>query len=117
MSVESRIVAALKPMGYPVENAVYHGDAKKYYTFLDNTIGTDYADDAPNHEKHLVSVHFFAPLSGNISADIKATKRALFAAGFTWPEVINASDDTGRHFVFECEDVEGVDVDGDDGFI
>ena len=117
MSVESRIVSALKPRGYPIENAVYHGNAKKYYTYLDNTVPTDFADDAPQHEIHLVSVHFFAPLSGNISDDIQATKRALRRAGFTWPEVVNASDGNGRHIVFECEDAEGVDVDGEDEYL
>ena len=36
-------------------------------------------------------------------------RQALFQAGFTWPRSEDASDQDGRHFVFECETAEGVE--------
>ena len=113
MSVDELLRKTLLTFGDPVENAVYHGSAKRYYTFNYSTVGDDFADDAPGHERYLTQVHLFAPLSENITARIKATKEALFAAGFTWPETFNASDGDGRHIVFECETAEGVDANGE----
>ena len=111
MSVDELLRSTLLAFGDPVENAVYHGKAKRYYTFNYSTVGDDFADDAPGHERYLVQAHFFAPLDENVTARVKATKKALFAAGFTWPETFNASDGDGRHIVFECEIAEGVDTD------
>ena len=31
-------------------------------------------------------------------------------AGFTWPECTDASDQDGQHYVFECETVQGLEV-------
>ena len=108
MTVDEQIKAALDPFGDPVENSIHQGDEKRYYTFNYTTIGTNYGDDGPEHEKYLIQVHFFAPLDGNISQRVKETKQALIAAGFTYPETSNLTDEDGRHIVFECETVEGV---------
>lgn len=113
MSVDELLRKTLLSFGDPVENGVYHGTAKRYYTFNYSTVGDDFADDAPGHERALVQVHLFAPLAENVTARVKATKKALFAAGFTWPETFNASDENGRHIVFECEIAEGVDTGGE----
>lgn len=109
MSVDAQIKHALSEFGDPVENAVYIGEAERYYVFDYSTIGTDFADDEPGHERYLVHVHLFAPLEENVTRRVKQTKKALLNAGFTWPETVNASDDEGRHIVFECETAEGVD--------
>lgn len=111
MSVDAVIKSALSAFGDPVANAVYHGDAERYYVFNYSTIGSDFADDGPAHERYLVNVHLFAPLCENVTQRIKRTKKALSDAGFTWPEMVNASDDEGRHIVFECEIAEGDDTD------
>lgn len=114
MSVDEKIRTALLVFGDSVENAVYHGTAKQYYSFNYDTIATDFGDDAPQHERYLVQVHFFAPLNAKITNRIKQTKRALYAAGLTWPDTVNDSDDSGRHIIFECETAEGADIDGND---
>lgn len=103
MTVDARIKAALEPFGDPVENVVYQSTEKQYYTFNYSTLGADYGDDAPGHERYLIQVHYFAPLNVNITQRVKETKRALAAAGFTYPETVNATDEDGRHIVFECE--------------
>lgn len=112
MSIDERIRNALLPFGIPVENTVYQGKEKRYYTFQYSSVGEDFGDDAPSHERFLVQIHLFAPLSENITKLIKKAKRALAAAGFTWPEVTNADDEDGHHRVFECEASEGIDLDG-----
>lgn len=109
MSVDSKIKSALSTFGDPVENTEYKGEAARYYVFNYSSTGADFADDEPGHEKYFVQVHLFAPLCENLTKRIKQTKRALFDAGFTWPEMVNASDGDWRHLVFECEIAEGVD--------
>lgn len=109
MSVDAKIKAALDAFGDPVENALYQGKSERYYVFNYSTLGAGYADDEPTHERYLIQVHLFAPLSENITQRVRETKKALNDAGFTWPSTQNASDEEARHVVFECETAEGVD--------
>lgn len=108
VTVEARIVRALEVFGDPVENAVHTGDEDRYYVFYVSRFGTLYADDEPNAENVKVQIHFFAPLGENIVGYIKDTKKALWDAGFLWPETIDATDKDGRHIVFETQWVEGL---------
>lgn len=107
MSVEARVRSALAPFGDPVEKSVLDAASKRrparYYTFSCNSLGDDFGDDAPGCERNLVQVHLFAPLNHNCMQQVKKTKQALFAAGFTWPSVTDATDQDGQHYVFECE--------------
>lgn len=118
MSVEARIKAALDAFGDPVEKSQLYAAAgecpPRYYTFNCDSIGADFGDDGPGHERWLVQVHLFAPLGENCIRRAGATKRALFAAGFTWPGVVDATDQDGQHYVFECETVAGVPGMGDE---
>jgi len=109
VSVDAQIKHALSEFGDPIANAVYTGEAERYYVFNYTTIGTDFADDEPGHERYLIQVHLFAPPKENVTRRVKQTKKALLAAGFTWPKTVNASDEESRHIVFECETAEGVD--------
>lgn len=108
MSVASDIRRAVIPFGYPVAQNSYTGTEKTYFVFYINTFPADFADDMPQHERQLVQLHLFAPLTLNTTELQREVKRALFGSGFTWPVKENASDDTAQHIVFECEAVEGV---------
>lgn len=112
MSVETRVKAVLDVFGDPVEKSVLSAGARdrpgRYYTFSCESFGDDFGDDEPEHERYLVSVHLFAPLDENCIRRVKATKRALFAAGFTWPRVVDATDQDGQHYVLECETADAV---------
>ena len=112
------VKAALAPFGDPVEKSLFSAAGgslpARYYTFTCTSFGDDFGDDAPGHERWLVSVHFFAPLGENWNGRVRATKEALFAAGFTWPEFTDATDQDGQHFVFECEAAEGVELEEDE---
>lgn len=114
MTVEERLRSLLLQFGDPVENGVYHDIADRYYTFNISTQGASYADDMPQAEKYLVQVHFYAPRTYNYVKRIRETKAALAKGGFLWPEMADASDDSGRHVVLETQYVQGVDADGDD---
>lgn len=112
VSVEARIVAALSPFGDLVEKSLLYAAANKrprrYFTFVCQSVGDAYGDDEPGCERWLVQVHLFAPLGENCIRRAGATKRALFAAGFTWPRMVDATDQDGQHYVFECETAAGV---------
>lgn len=110
MSVEARVKAALDVFGDPVEKSVLYAasedDPKWYYTFSCGSTGDDFGDDEPGCERWMITVHLFAPLAENCVRQVKETKQALFAAGFTWPRYTDATDQDGQHHVFECETVD-----------
>lgn len=109
-SVDAMLKDALRSVEppIPVETGFSHAETPMYYVFSYTTGGTAYADDDPQAELVLATVHLFAPLTENISKRVKETKRALHDAGFSWPSRIDASDGESRHIVFECEIAEGV---------
>lgn len=102
MSINSTLKAALDPIA-PAQADTYEGRAGTYITFGYSSIPADYGDDEPEHEIFLVSVHLFAPTGENTISKRRAIKKALAAAGMTWPSYTNASDKEGQHHVFECE--------------
>jgi hypothetical protein len=118
-SIDARLVAALSGIA-PIWNSVKEdvesdpaNESEVYYTFQYTTRGTLYADDEPTVEIASVMLHLWAPLKQNMTSLIRQTKAAVHEAGFTWPEKVDASDDKGRHIVFEFQNVDGVDADGD----
>jgi hypothetical protein len=108
------IVDALSPLGDPVRFGEFAPDSggatpERYYTLNYTTLGDDFADDEPQQERALVQVHFFCPLTYDHVNRVRETKRALTAAGLSYPEVIADADEDGQHIIFETEWVGGVD--------
>ena len=108
MSINSVIIAALSPVTPEIEPDVYTGTATTYITFNYFTTGDDFADDATWHERFFVQVHFVCPLNYDSVSRRAEIKQKLFAAGFTWPSVTDATDSDGQHWIFECEYAEGL---------
>lgn len=127
-TINERIIAAVAPVVPVCVPGVYAPDAGEaaeavYCTFNYTEHPAQFGDDGPGVLRYQCQVHFFAPrlmaagVSGNTLATRKALRRALFAAGFTYPSVTDASDwaDTSsrsgardyQHFVFEFEDTDG----------
>lgn len=112
-----RIRAALAFTKLPCQLDVYDGLEDTYLVMHMDTLAADFADDAPCHDRHLIQVHLFAPFTRNTTQLRKEMRAALFAAGCTWPDVIDASenarsaDGTEQHVVLECELATGVDED------
>lgn len=117
MSINERIIAAVTPIvptcvpgvyvpGVGQENAVY-------CTFNYSENPDSFGDDAPEAMRYLCQLHFYAPqrsadgMSNNTLATRKALRRAIFAAGFTYPSAEDASDEEYQHYVLEFQDVDG----------
>ena len=66
-----------------------------------------FGDDAPGAMRYLCQVHLYAPASVDTVQLRKDLRRAIHAAGFTYPNVEDASDEDGQHFVCELEDTDG----------
>lgn len=109
MTVAERIMAAVTPVVPECEPDVYYGDAAEYCTFNADETHTLYADDKPQVIVHLVQVHWFLPLGVNPETKKRQIARSLTDLGFSSPDITNASDKDGQHYVFECEYEEGVE--------
>lgn len=108
MSVDAKIIGALSSLGYPPQADVYGGTATTYIVFSYNTAPVAFGDNAPTHERYMVTVHFLCPLTTDAVTIRQSIKTLLFAAGFTWPDEINLSDEDGQDYAFECEITEAV---------
>ncbi len=106
------IETALASLSLPTDPDIYTGKAIEYLTYNYTSTADDYGDDRPQHEKYAVQVHYICPSSFDSIARRNRIKQLLFAADFTWPEVIPATDENEQHWVFECERLIEVDVDG-----
>ena len=115
MNIAQTIISALEFIGCPVVQQSYAGDAETYIVFRIDNYPSDFANDTPQHDIVDVTLHLFAPFTLNTKALRKDIRKALFAAGFTYPETTDASttyrssDGTEQHIVFECMIAEGME--------
>lgn len=109
MSVDKKIVNAVRNFNMPVVNSVYFGPEEEYLVFNYFTLPRTFGDDEPEHEEYFLQLHYFAPLGKNILEMKKQIKRAIKEAGFTYPSTTDASDNEARHVVFEFRTIEGAD--------
>ena len=112
MTNANLIKDTLEALGYPAFNGFTMSDDRVYFIFDLSTEGILYADNRPVSEITYATVHLFAQTDFDPIELVEKTKRALFAVGYTWPEVIPVSSgskgygseaDDMRHYVFECE--------------
>ena len=109
MSINETLRAVLDTIA-PAEADTYEGKKAVYITFNYDTTPINYGDDEPEQERASIQVHLYAPIGYDITAKRRAVKKALVSAGFTYPAYTNASDKDGQHHVFECQAVEGLEV-------
>lgn len=111
MTVNQRLREALVPLRLPVQASTYvpASPSERYFTFNVSTLGADFADNEPGHERLLLQLHYYCPTGYDSVADVRRIKKLLFAADFTWPDVTNTGDAAGQHIVFEFEAAEGAD--------
>ena len=115
MSINGIITDALKPIA-PTFPDEYSGSAETYIVFNFNDTGALFADNAPVFQRYSVQVHLFCPAQFNSVSMRGNIRQALFAAGLSWADIINAGMEynvngvaSKQHYVFECEYIEGVD--------
>lgn len=106
MKIAELITAALSRMELAIAERLYEGDEDEYITWnqADN-IGADYGDNKPGTNVIYVQVHYVCPWLMDYHPKLRIIRKLLSDAGFTWPEIIDASDAAIRirHFVFECQ--------------
>lgn len=106
-NINEIIVNAVSPIISEVHEGIYTGAADEYVNFTYYAMGGNYADSAAGAEIYSVSVGYFARVGRNVTAKRTAIRRALYAAGFTYPSEMNAAGDEDgdgwQHYVFECE--------------
>ena len=106
MSFDSRLRNKLLPIVPIAEPNMYEGDAVEYIIFYYRERGDCFGDNEPEEIILTVQVHYFLPNGENPRAKKRLIRQALFELGGTWPEITNASDKDGQHYVFEFERVE-----------
>lgn len=107
MSIGSRIMNAITPIISEAAPQVYTEKALEYATYNFNRWPELFAEGEPDAIKSYVQVHYYMPHGKDPEETLRQLTAALFAAGFTWPSVTDASDRDGQHYVLECQDVEG----------
>lgn len=108
MSVESKIIAAVAFSGYPCYRRIYTGTATTYFVMTIDSEPTDFADNAPRHERFSAMLHFVAPITFDDTTLRKQIKDALKAAGFTYPTAMDASDEKQLRVIYEFKIAEVV---------
>jgi hypothetical protein len=112
MFINEIIISALAPLSLPCDPDVHTGDAEEYLTFSCESTGDEFGDDAPLVERYNVVIHYCCPLSTDSVAKREQIKRLLSAADFSWPDMIDSTDENGQDWIFECERLLGVDAGG-----
>lgn len=107
MSINQRIMAALSRFGLPVIPGVDTGSLERCITFNYDLIPAQFAGNRPAFYRALVQIHLLLPLPENSVGRRMEIAAALAEAGLTWPEIIDATDEHGQHYVFECEAITG----------
>ncbi len=103
MSANEIIRGALAPTGLTCVPDTHVPGAGTYYTFTVYTVPTAWGNNSPDAEICSVSVHLWGPSKDNLLALRAKTRRLLHNAGMTWPSEIDASDEDGQHYLYECQ--------------
>lgn len=112
MTINQKIINALKPYGMPVVPDHYSGKEKRYIEFnLYDDKGEVFADEEPEFDVVLVEVHLFLPREEDYLEIKKQIRRSLQEAGFCYadiaeivePEATNEYPYGIRHLTFETE--------------
>ena len=113
MSIESRAKEAVASFAPFWTEDSWDGseDEKRgtYLIFNATSMPHVFADGEVPYERYICQLHLFAPRAKNTVKLRKQIKKALYAAGFTWPHVEPANDEDGAHYVFEFQGLESTE--------
>lgn len=104
MTEFEKIIAAIKPFGFPYAPDIYEGSEERFfvYNYADER-AVFYADDAPAAVKASMQIHLYLPEEDNFIALKNRVRSALHQQGFTYPKVTVLREAKKRHMVFECD--------------
>lgn len=105
MTVNEKIIVALRPLGITVTPDFFGDGEKEYITFnYADDRAEEFGDDRPLGVVAYMQIHYFLPIEKDYLSNKKEIRRLLFSAGFTYPEVTELTEGkTTRHLIFECE--------------
>ena len=107
MSMDSKILTAVKTVVSECKPNIYEGTSKEYAVYTYSQFPVIHADGRPDAIRYSIFVHLYLPKGVNPNAKKKLLANALLNAGFTYPSIVNASDSNGQHYSFECQAVDG----------
>lgn len=103
MNLDEELRTALTPIVPVCLPVTYDGEEPEYIAFAYDERGGAFGDDDCEALIVDLTLHWYLPAGDNPNAKKRRLRRALLDLGFTAPEIINASDEDGQHFVFECQ--------------
>lgn len=103
MSIDARLRDKLTPLVPAVAPHQYKGNVLEYITWNYSTHPALHAESQPHSLRNFVQVHWYLPHGANPNDKKLLIAKAIFDTGCTWPSIVDASDDAGQHYVFECE--------------
>lgn len=112
MTINQKIINALKKYGMPVVPDYYTGKEKRYIEFnLYDDTGAVFADGEPECDVVLVQIHLFLPREEDYLALKKQIRRSLCEAGFCYSDITQIVEPEPtkeypcgiRHLTFETE--------------
>lgn len=101
MNLDERIRTALAGICDVVVPQVYTGEKPEYIVYNYSEYPISFANNSPRMAGYSIQIHLFMPLKVNPNAKKESIKNALFAAGFTYPSIVDVTDEDGQHYVFE----------------
>ena len=111
MTLNERIIAVVTPIVpvcVPDLLVTEAGETppERYCTFNYTELPDGLGDNCAALTRALVQVHYFAPLRESTIKTRHALRDAIAAVDdFTLPSIENATDETGQHYVLECDAV------------
>ena len=117
MNINAAITGALTPLGLDIAERLYEGDNDEFLTFnLADSQAEDFGDDDELSLVYYVQIYYACPWDMNYSDKIKAIRKTLKGAGFTYPELTDLSDSAERirRFCFECSIENNFDLEEDE---
>lgn len=113
MTLNEILVAAVEPIVPTVRPDRYQpapGEEPDEYCVYDRTeYPRLHAGGAPRRMVCLYQLHYYLKHGVNPDAKLRALRKAVFSAGFTYPDTVSASDADGQHWVLEFEGKEALD--------
>lgn len=93
MTVNEKIIEALKEFGMPIALNHYSGKENRYIEFdLYDDSGALFCDDAPEFDIIYVQVHVFLPAEEPYLKLKKDIRQALMEAGFCYADITESVD-------------------------
>lgn len=102
-SIDKRIIDAVKTIVPDIKPNQYKGSSETYCVYNYSEIPSIHADSEPHAIRYIIQLHYYLPHRTNPNTTKRSISNALLGAGFTFPSIVNASDNEGQHYVFEFE--------------